>query len=102
MIQLLQTAQALAVSDDATMDAQDADDPKAALRALIAQARREIVGNDSDEESVHRAQLEGMRTRELLSRAKDCGIGEEALRAAKESEHPKLTVVELLQHRKPQ
>ena len=83
------------------MDAQDADDPKAILRELIAQAWCEKANSDTDKASSWRRQLEGMRMRELLSRAEECGIGEEALCAAQESEHPKMAVVEMLMSRDP-
>jgi hypothetical protein len=98
MCDVLSAAFDAGVSEDEILDAQDADDPKAALLELVAQARESQPSDASPAGAVAalRAELEGLRMRELAARAKEHGIGREALREAQGSENPKATVVDLL------
>jgi predicted HTH domain antitoxin len=96
MRDLLRQAQEAEVHEDAILDSQDAENPKAALIALIVQARRDTADLDS---FALRAELEGMRMRELMARARERGIDPEALLDAQDTEQPKAAVVGLLLQR---
>jgi hypothetical protein len=98
MCDVLSAAFDAGVSEDEILDAQDADDPKVALLELVAQARESQPSDASPAGAVAalRAELEGLRMRELAARAKEHGIGREALREAQGSENPKASVVDLL------
>ena len=63
------------------------------LLALRADAAG--LGGESDDATL-RAELSGLRLKELRQRARDRGIGAEALEEAADSEEPKAAVVELL------
>jgi hypothetical protein len=91
MSDALSSAREAGVCEDAIMDAMDDPEPKAALAALVLQSRTSAVADAS-----LRAELEGLRMRELMARAEERGLDREALQNARESEGPKAAVVDLL------
>ena len=78
-------------------DAADAEDPKTAVIELLLALRADAagLGGESDDATL-RAELSGLRLKELRQRARERGIGAEALEEAADSEEPKAAVVELL------
>jgi hypothetical protein len=93
MRDLIRLAREAQVSEDAFFDSQDTDDPKAALIALLVEARSDTA---TTARSALRTELEGMRMRELVARARECGIDHEALLDAQDSEQPKAAILELV------
>ena len=75
------------------MDAQDDENPKATLAALVAESRALTLADDTTDE---RTALEGLRMRELMKRAEEQGVDREELRSAQASEQPKASIVGLL------
>jgi hypothetical protein len=94
MRDVLRLAREAKLSEDVILEAQDAEDPKYALVVLLLAARCDAT--DDAASPGLRAELEGMRMKELMARAKEQGIGHEALLGAQENEQPKAALVELL------
>jgi len=93
MCDLLSSARDAGVSEEAIMDAQDDENPKATLAALVAESRALTLADDTTDE---RTALEGLRMRELMKRAEEQGVDREELRSAQASEQPKASIVGLL------
>jgi hypothetical protein len=96
MFEILDVAREAGASEEDIMDAQDADDAKAAVIALVIELRRQAMAEADSATLILRAELEGMRMRELMARAKAEGIDAEALKGAQGSEEPKASIVDLL------
>ena len=91
---LEQRALAEGASADATEDALDDDDPKAALIELVVLCA-DSSGSSSGEAELRR-ELEGLRLKELRARARSEDVGAEAMTAAMDSDDPKAALVEAL------
>ena len=92
MRDMLRQAREAEIHEDDILDSQDAGDPKKALVALLVQARLAMASNSEvDDSGAVRDELEAMRMRDLVARARECGVGEDELLDA-----PKAAVVELL------
>ena len=89
---LEQRALAVGASADATEDALDDDDPKAALIGLIVSCAGSSGGGGAE----LRRELEGLRLKELRARARSEGVGAEAMAAAMDSDDPRAALVEAL------
>jgi hypothetical protein len=76
------------VDPDLLEDAADSDDPKQAVIQLLLDIKS--AAEDT------RRELEGLRLKELRSRAKDAGHSAELLEEAADSDEPKAAVIELL------
>ena len=75
-------------------EAADADDPKQAVIELLVALRADASGS-GDTEAL-RAELEGMRLKDLRQRARSQGAGADEMEEAADSDDPKTAMVELL------
>lgn len=82
------------ISEDQVEDALDSDDPKSTLVDLLVSVTEELTEDDQ-----LRSELEGMRIRDLRSRAKEADIDEDEVDDATESSHPKAALIALLLQR---
>ena len=88
---------------DALEEAEDSDDPKAAIVALLVEVLLVVQSSDSaqaDAQAVEKeqlvAKLTAMKMSALQKRAAAAGIDEKVLDDASDSDHPKAAVVDLL------
>ena len=90
---LRRRARAEGVAAEQLEEAADADDPKAACVELLL-----ALHADASDDGIAelRAELEGMRLKELRRRARAQGVGADELEEAAESDEPKAAMVELL------
>jgi hypothetical protein len=97
---LLRQARHLNVSEDDVLDAQDSDDVKSVLIALVTAAHDQLSSDRkpaSDPDLARKEDLMRLPIRELLSQAKAYGLGDGEIEEAQDdSEDPKAAVAELL------
>ena len=96
---LRKKAKEFGVDEDTVEDALDADEPKAAVIALILNASE--VADDSASQLAQReaallSELQGLRLKELRKRARDAGVDGELLDDATDADDPKAAVIALL------
>ena len=90
---LVRRAREADIDEDKILDAQDESEPRSALlELLVADRMREF---DTDAVAV-RIELEGLRMRDLVARAKAVGVDDEAVLDAQDSDSPKDAIVQLL------
>ena len=77
-------------------DAADADDPKAAVIELLLALR---APSSAAGDGALRADLEGLRLKELRQRARAEGVAADEMEEAADSDEPKAAMVELLLRR---
>lgn len=81
-------AKAEEIDPELLEDAADSDDPKGAVIQLLLSSKSTYDRT--------RKELEGMRMKDLRTRAKAAGYSAEMLEAAADSDEPKAAVIELL------
>merc|ERR1711969_516943 len=87
--ELRQRAREAGVDADELEEATDADNPKAAVTALIL----EHMPAEAAPGHGLKKELEGLRLKELRARAKAAGIDEDALEDANDADEPKGAVI---------
>ena len=92
MKELRKRAEGAGVSEDELEDVIDSDEPKATLINLLVEILTTSSKNDQD----LRSELEGLRLKELRTRAKRANIEQDDVDDAVDSDDPKAAMVELL------
>jgi hypothetical protein len=92
--ELRKRARDAGVDADSLEDTTDSDDPKAAVIELLMVRYKPLAADDR--KAAHRAELEGLRLKELRKRAKAAGIDADDLEDTIESDDPKAAVIQLL------
>ena len=93
--QLRKRARDAGVDGELLEDTTEADDPKAAVIALLIMTQSKLPPAD-DGQAALRTELEGLRLKELRKRAKDAGVDADDLEDTTESDDPKAAVIQLL------
>ena len=93
--ELRRQAKAEGAEPEQLEDAADADDPKAAVIELLLALRASSAASDGG----LRAELEGLRLKELRQRARAEGVAADEMEEAADSDEPKAAMVELLLQR---
>ena len=90
---LVRRAREAEIDEGVILDAQDSDLPRAALLELLVADRLRVFDTD---DAAARSELEGLRMRDLVARAKALGLEEGQVMDAQDADAPKDAMVRLL------
>eukprot|EP01052_Picozoa_sp_SAG31_P018719 SAG31_NODE_1338_length_8731_cov_14.189643_1_plen_1748_part_10 len=93
--ELRRRAREAGVDADELDEAIDADDPKAAVIALLM-AYDDASASEADSDAALRQEFESLRSKDLRKRAREAGVDDDALEDATDADDPKAAVIQLL------